>query len=356
LPEKVKDLTAERVGDHVHLHWTTPAKTTDDLPIKGSITAQICRDPAPSSACTPVKRLTVQPGVSETVDPLPRALTLDPVALLSYRVQLLNANERSAGPSNEAFALAGAAPPPIEDLHATPVRAGAMLEWRPVPSTDTVELIRHLEGAPVPAKTTNRKSGPKPPAKTSTKPAAKPTAKPSPTPKSSKPEPPAETTLRTPLQASDPGGTIDRTAQAGETYRYVAQRVRTAALAGHSLEIRSDLSPPVVLLFKDTFPPATPTGLAAVPSGEDKPSIDLSWVPDTDPDLAGYILYRQAVSPSGDLTGPVIRLNADVLQAPAYRDNTAVVGQRYAYRVSAVDTVGNESAPSADVQEILREQ
>ena len=41
---------------------------------------------------------------------------------------------------------------------------------------------------------------------------------------------------------------------------------------------------------------------------------------------------------------------------PAYRDQTAVKGQRYAYRVTAIDIVGNESAPSADVQETLREQ
>ena len=39
-----------------------------------------------------------------------------------------------------------------------------------------------------------------------------------------------------------------------------------------------------------------------------------------------------------------------------YRDQTATAGRRYAYRVTAVDTAGNESAPSADVQETLREQ
>src|ERR1700733_8886547 len=53
LPVIVKDLPAERVGDEVHLHWTTPEKTTDDLPIKGSLTAEICRDPAPSSPPQP---------------------------------------------------------------------------------------------------------------------------------------------------------------------------------------------------------------------------------------------------------------------------------------------------------------
>jgi fibronectin type 3 domain-containing protein len=118
------------------------------------------------------------------------------------------------------------------------------------------------------------------------------------------------------------------------------------------------------LALKDTFPPKPPTGLAAVPNeatgtpdhaSPDQASIDLSWEPNTDPDLAGYIVYRQLVDATGALTGPAIRLNPTPLPGPAYRDQTAIVGKSYAYRVTAVDTVGNESAPSADVQEKLRE-
>jgi hypothetical protein len=358
LPVLVKDLTAQRVGDDVQLHWTTPTKTTDDLPIKGPLTAEICRGPAPStpppdpsasSACIPVKRVPVQPGPSQAADPLPRPLTLDPVALLAYRVQIFNANQRSAGQSPETFAAAGAAPPPVEDLRATPVREGAMLEWRRQPTTAPVELDRLLEGAPTATKTAHLKPTSKP----------SPTTKPSQTPTQPKPSPPPEVKLQTPQQPSDPGGTVDHTAQFGETYRYTAQRVRTAAFPGHSLELRSAASPPVVVALKDTFPPHPPTGLAAVPnqatSPADQASIDLSWEPNTDPDLAGYIIYRQPVDTTGALTGPATRLNPTPLPGPAYRDVTAVAGKSYAYRVTAVDTVGNESAPSADVQERLRE-
>jgi hypothetical protein len=360
LPTIVNDLTAERVGDEVHLRWTTPSKTTDDLPIKGSLTAEICRSPAPSSACTPVKRLAVQPGPSQAIDTLPRPLTLDPVALLAYRVKIFNANERSAGLSPEAFAAAGAAPPPVEDLRATAVRAGAMLEWRQQPTTAPVELDRLLEGAPTtPAKAPKPKPSIKPPIAKPTKSTAKPPA----TPREQTPATPGEVKLQTPQQASDAGGTIDRTAQFDETYHYTAQRVRTVALPGHPLEIRSLPSQPIVILLKDTFPPAPPTGLAAVPGGStsadtsaNPPSIDLSWEPDTDADLAGYIVYRQPVDSTGALTGSAARLNATPVVGPAYRDQTAVVGHRYAYRVTAVDTIGNESAPSADVQEKLREQ
>jgi hypothetical protein len=373
LPELVKDLTAERVGDEVQLRWTTPAKTTDDLPIKGALTAEICRDPAPSSssstpqpstpkpsplpACTSVKRLPVQPGLSETTDTLPRALTLDPVGLLAYRVKIFNANQRSAGPSAAAFAAAGTAPSPVEDLHATSVRAGAMIEWRPQPTTASVELIRHLEGPPTPAKASQPKLAPKPTPKPIVKASPKSTAKPSPKPSQPTPSTPADVKLQTPRQATDPGGTIDRTAQFGETYQYTAQRVRSASISGHALQLRSLTSQPVVLALKDTFPPQPPTGLAAVPGGADThTSIDLSWEPDTDADLAGYIIYRQPADATGAFTGPAIRLNATPIPSPAYSDQTAVIGQNYAYRVIAVDTVGNESAPSADVQEKVREQ
>ena len=356
LPTIPKDLTAERVGDEVHLRWTTPEKTTDDLPIKGSLTAEICRDPAssPQPVCTPVMHLAVQPGPSKASDTLPRPLTLDPVMLLAYRVRILNSNERSAGPSLPVFAASGAAPPPVEDLRVTTVRAGVMLEWRQQPTTASVELDRLLEGAPAPTKAPK----PKPSPKASPNPTKKPAKKGSPPPAQPTPATPAEVKLQTPQDASDAGGTIDRTVQFGETYRYTAHRVRTVSLSGHSLELRSPSSSPFILLVKDTFPPATPTGLAAVPGGISPAdaSIDLSWDPDTDPDLAGYIVYRQQVDSSGALTGPTTRLNAAPLPGPAYRDQTAVVGQRYAYRITAVDIVGNESAPSADVQEKLREQ
>jgi fibronectin type 3 domain-containing protein len=110
--------------------------------------------------------------------------------------------------------------------------------------------------------------------------------------------------------------------------------------------------------MRDTFPPPTPSGLEAIPGGAGAAdrSIDLSWSPDNDADLAGYFVYRQEVDPQGQVTGTVTRLNTIPVVGPAYRDQTVLPGHRYAYRVTAVDTAGNESAPSADVQETLREQ
>jgi fibronectin type 3 domain-containing protein len=378
LPEVVKNLTAERVGDQVRLSWETSSKTTDHIDIKGLVTAQICRAPvsSPNSAqnsppatttsgkaptCNVVKSLPVQSGPTEATEILPQTLSAGPPVLLAYRVQLLNANGRSAGPSKEAFAVAGAAPPPVEQLHATAVREGVLLEWQKRDTTAEVELDRRLEGpagatvgaAPAkvaaPTKTTSRSRKPLTPTPA---PSSKPQALPM------TPSTPAEVKLQTPKQAADAGGTVDQTTKIGESYSYTAQRVSSVLLDGHTLLLRSTVSAPVTFISRDVFPPLVPTDLEAVPGGATPAdrSIDLSWTPNTDSDLTGYSVYRQEVTSTGEVAGTAARLNSTPVVGPAYRDQTAVPGHRYSYRVTAVDSAGNESAPSAAVQETLREQ
>jgi hypothetical protein len=378
LPEVVKDLSAERVGDVVHLHWTTPEMTTDRIAIKGAMTAEICRvtvsAPASQSpACTQIARLPVQPGPTQAAETLPPVLTVDPPVLLEYRVQIFNVHGHSAGLSPEAFAAAGAAPPPVEQLRATPTPDGAMLEWQQKSTSAAVELDRLPVGPDgVVVEPPQRKAATKSSSRLIIKKPAANQPKPAPpsASKSLQPKPlqltaaaPIEVKLRTPVQPEDTGGTIDHTAQTGQTYSYTAQRVRSVSLGGHTpgghpLELRSAVSSPATVAMRDTFPPHAPSGLEAVPGGvtaADR-SIDLSWTPDTDADLAGYFVYRQEVDEKGVAAGTATRLNLTPVAGPAYRDQTAMAGHRYAYRVTAVDTAGNESAPSAEVQESLREQ
>jgi hypothetical protein len=242
-----------------------------------------------------------------------------------------------------------------------------MLEWQQKSTSATVELDRLPVGpdgvvVKPPQRKAATRSSPKTKIKTTTK--KPPANQPKPVPASA-PKPlqttaaaPIEVKLRTPIQPADPGGTIDHTARMGEAYQYTAQRVHSVSLGGHTLELRSVVSSPVTVAMRDTFPPHAPSGLEVVPGGATAAdrSIDLSWTPDTDADLAGYFVYRQEVDPKGIVTGTVTRLNTTPVVGPAYRDQTALAGHRYAYRVTAVDTAGNESAPSADVQETLREQ
>jgi len=330
LARTVTDLTAERIGNQVHLHWTTPTNTTDGLAVQGQLSAEICREAAPNrphSMCTPIKRLPVKAGSTQAIDQLPPSLTDDPATLIAYRVQLLNQSNRSAGLSRPAFAAAGAAPPPIDHLRGNAIRNGAALEWTPQPSfSGWVELNRTLLPAFGPA----------------AKPAAPPASK---SPLNFAPDLPSEVRLQTPKDSPDHGGTIDRTAQKTETYTYQAQRVRSVTLEGQALELRSAPSPTITVHIADTFPPQPPTGLAAV-SGGAPGSIDLSWEPVPDSDLAGYLVYRRSAAQAA-----FQKLTLKPLIGPAYTDTTATAGQRYIYRVTAIDTTGNESKPTGEAEE-----
>ena len=343
LPEVVGDLDAKRVGDEVKLNWTTPARTTDKLKIQGTITAEICLETAVATVplqaaagvgkpCSPVVRsLAVSPGASEVSDTLPAALLNAPARSIAYRVQLRNTAGRTAGPSAAVYAASGPAPPMVDGLYATAAKAGAVLEWRAEPSgpgsADLVELERStveaLNGTSVGAKK------------------------------------PVPVQLRASSATGDPGGAVDRTAVTGETYRYTALRVRTVVLDGRSLEVRSVPSAAATVVMMDVFPPNAPTGLVAAPgfSGESAgaaglaqiPVIDLSWEPGVEARIAGYRVYRREMG--GEVPGPWQRLNAELVAVPAYRDTTVKTGQRYGYRVTAVDGAGNESAPGNEVME-----
>jgi Tol biopolymer transport system component/flagellar hook assembly protein FlgD/fibronectin type 3 domain-containing protein len=85
----------------------------------------------------------------------------------------------------------------------------------------------------------------------------------------------------------------------------------------------------------DVMPPAAPQNLTASVSG---PNITLNWASNTEPDLAGYNIYRN--TPQG-----WIKINTSESLSNAYTDSGLRNGM-YSYRVTAVDTTGNESLPS----------
>ena len=89
----------------------------------------------------------------------------------------------------------------------------------------------------------------------------------------------------------------------------------------------------------DTTAPGVVTGLTAtgVQTG-----INLAWTARTESDLAGYNVYRSAIA-----TGSFTKVNTAVITGTTYADTTTVAGSTYYYRVTALDTTGNESAVSA---------
>ena len=332
LPKPVVDLTAERIGDEVKLHWTTPTKTTDDLPPKGVITAEVCRSISTAAHCSLTRRITVHPGPSEATDLLPSDLVAEPQQLIRYQITLLNDQERSAGLSAPAFAAAGSAPPIVTHLQVRTTAQGALLQWESKDAADAIELIRLHIDAPSTSASTKRASA-----------------------KAAKE--PAEMHLRASKPnftdnpfVHDAGGTLDATARRGETYSYTAQRLRSVVIAGHTLELRSNSSPAVDLAMRDIFPPRPPAGLEAIANpSSTAASIDLSWQPNTEPDLAGYRVYRQ------DGSTAAVNLTPELIPIPGFRDVTAIVGHRYLYSVTAVDSAGNESQRTLTVSEELRQ-
>jgi fibronectin type 3 domain-containing protein len=128
---------------------------------------------------------------------------------------------------------------------------------------------------------------------------------------------------------------LDKEAEFGKPYTYVVQRTEAAGAA----VAESELSEPVTITPRDTFPPATPTGIRAIGGTQ---SIELTWERNTEADLAGYRLYRAA----GD--GAFEKLE-DLVQVPAYSDRKVETGKTYRYQISAVDQAGNESPRSAAI-------
>jgi hypothetical protein len=119
--------------------------------------------------------------------------------------------------------------------------------------------------------------------------------------------------------------------------------VRTTATLG-GLSIESDASPKFCDTLKDTFPPAAPKALNAVPTDG---AISLIWDSNTEKDLAGYIVLRAPVG------GELKPITPEPIQDPSFKDNVAA-GVRYVYAVRAVDTVGNLSPLSSQVEETAR--
>jgi hypothetical protein len=126
----------------------------------------------------------------------------------------------------------------------------------------------------------------------------------------------------------------------GEKRCYV---VRTVEKLDNAM-IESAASPEKCETPTDTFAPAVPKALQAVASVG---AVTLIWEPNTERDLAGYIVMRGASE--GDLQ-PMMQ---SPITATTFKDDL-VPGTRHVYAVRAVDKAGNMSAPSNRVEETAR--
>jgi len=129
---------------------------------------------------------------------------------------------------------------------------------------------------------------------------------------------------------------IDATAEFGKPYSYLVQSI---VKAGEG-EAQSEPSTEAAITPVDTFPPAAPAGLTAVPSTA---SIELVWERNTEPNVIGYRVYRA-------LGNAALELLADAQLLPAYSDHKIESGKTYRYAVSAVKSNKKESKLSEPVE------
>jgi len=326
LPDAVTDLSATRVGNQVSLTWTMPKRNTDKLPLKNNVDVLICRREGANGVLTDAGELQLAPLADGTfTETLPNALVTGTPRTIDYFVELKNRNGRSAGLSNAAMVLAGQAPPPITGFAAEVRKGGIVLRWNPGEPGAAIRLQRKLLTPPP--------------------------AKPHTGPLSAPPEPTDQNLLVDASAGAAPAQALDQSIVLGNTYEYRAQRVVRETVDDKAIELCSEFSAPIRVEALDVFPPAVPVGLAAVATAADpaagtSASVDLSWQPNTEPDLAGYEVYRRE-----DQT-PWQRISGDQpVNGPAFHDTHVIPGHTYRYGVSAVDKGGHESGRSAEASE-----
>ena len=342
LPVTVDNLSATRKGDRVILTWSPPGETTDHQTMRWPTTTRICRvlNQYPTNVCGEVVKeiksselVSSAPGARRPLvsyeDVLPPALVAAPNAApngaqngnqntATYTVEVVNQRGHSAGLSNQVrIPLVATAPPPAE-FRATLDAQGPLLQWDvvtvPAPSPDISYRLRIYRRA------TTGAQGKK------------------------------DFVLNSELPYQfGRGEARDRNFEWEQEYDYKIASVTVLAVPGRTaVEVEGDDSAEVHLMVHDVFPPAVPSGLQAVFSSVgQKPFIDLTWAPNTESDLAGYIVYRRSAASTFAVvsTAPV--------KAPAWRDNDVQPGQTYYYTVSAIDVRGNQSAQSAPAEETV---
>ena len=341
VPVPVSDLSARQVGDTVILTFTLPATSTDQQPLADMPSVEIYRN---TSQTTPTpKHPAKNRSTARLSDTIPSQTVehyqrngriefpdrLDPRELaeesgtdLIYTVRTRVSQAKASADSNAVDVRIYPAPAPVQGLRATLTETALVLDWSAAQeahstSTGPARGFRIYRAEVDPATAEGAVFAPS---------QAKLIAP---------PELLAQTTTTE---------YRDTTFQFGHTYFYSVRRVLQFGAA----TVESADSAPAVLTAKDIFPPAAPQDLEAIvvtATNGSPASVELTWSINTEPDLAGYNVYR-----SEQAGMPGQKLNSELLLAPTFRDMSVVTGRSYFYRVGAVDQSGNESALSSAVE------
>jgi hypothetical protein len=335
LPRPVGDLAATRVGSTVTLTWTEPQNTTDGENVRALGPTLVCMgvNDFPMTHCdqaladlSQAQYASCAPKIGQPVTcavALPEQVQQqNPLGQATFAVEVLNANGKSAGLSNQVRV-------PTAPTLAAPTGIAATIQPEQILITATMPTWLNA----IAATGLNARQ------------------------------------FRFDLYREEPGGAArmdlrdcseivsgaaeiscrDTNFEWEHTYVYRIASVTSVSIDHKEVEIEGTPSQPVEVVARDTFPPAAPTGLQAVASGVGQAAfVDLSWAPNTESDLAGYNVYRNEPGQAP------VKINGELVKAPAYRDKDVQRGHTYFYAVSAVDLRGNESRKSAEASETVQ--
>jgi hypothetical protein len=324
LPRAPADLRASRKGNTVTLIWSEPTLTTDRQSVRSLGPTRICRTaeaemsecgspigevPAPHEPPSPAAQAKRQ----TFTDSLPSAVQeQNPTGDVTYAVEALNRDGRGAGLSNRVHAPAVPTFPPPENPAVELTGDGVVVTWTSAGETRSAPSVQHRYRIYRREESSGKDV----------------------------------VAGDVPAGEAGPARFVDSSFEWEKTYLYRIAAVSIVTRPGSEVQVEGEDSSSLRVVAHDVFPPAAPTGLQAVASGEgQKRFVDLIWAPVTNADLAGYNVYRR------DATGAAAKVNSELVKSSAYRDSAVAAGTTYVYSVSALDLRGNESAKSEEASE-----
>jgi hypothetical protein len=324
IPKFVGDLKAARKGETVTLTWTAPTETTDAGVIRkpGKMLVQRALSSGRGSDLKfqTISEVALEPtfrkerGEQATAkDTLNDSLRAGTNEFAVYDVLAQGHNGKSYGlPNRVSVPLMRSLPPPT-NVSAQMVPLGVMLKWEEVlpqstsalQQTQQMKLMRRLQG-------TNA------------------------------------AVLVKQVNVAASASTVDDTIEWEKNYQYWLTPVTLWQDGKRKGEIEGDDSAIIDIFAHDSFPPAAPASLQAVYTAVPPNSfIDLTWSPNTEPDLAGYNVYRHSANT------PSAKINTELVKTPRFPDPGIQPGIKYFYSITAVDLRGNESARSEETSETV---
>jgi hypothetical protein len=299
LPPAITDLSVVERGDRLQFSFSTPARTTDNLPIEEFAQVDLRIGPMPRpfdletwSASATKLDVPPPPPAADRRNPAPAPVSYSlPVSnWIGKRVSVavrtsVRRNDRLSSWSN-VVTLNVIPPLQAPEIQAKATPNGVFLSWSPVDASAQYRVSR---------------------LNTLTRDTAQ-------------------------LGSSKEPDYLDTTAQYDTPYKYTVIAVKDNA---ESLPSR-----PVDIAPKDTFPPSVPASITALAAPN---TVEVTWQRSPESDLKGYFLFRSVNN------GPFERIG-DLVAVPTYSDHAVEHGKAYRYEVSAVDQKNNVSERSAPAE------